>query len=31
MYKRILREVEWDSVDKVVFDARNNFCASYLL
>ena len=28
--KRILRKIEWDSVDKLVCDTRTNFCASYL-
>ena len=30
MFKRILRRIEWDSVDKLVCDTRTNFCASYL-
>ena len=29
-FKRILRKIEWDSVDKLVFDTRTNFGASYL-
>ena len=31
MFKRILRTVKWDSIDKLVYDTRINFCASYLL
>ena len=31
MFKRILRIVKWDSIDKLVYDTRINFCASYLL
>ena len=31
MYKRILRKVKWDSIDKLLCNTRTNFCASYLL
>ena len=31
MFKRILRKIEWDSIDKLVYDTRANFCRSYLL
>ena len=31
IFKRILQKIEWDSVEKLVYDSRRNFCASYLL
>ena len=30
IFKRILRKIEWDSVDRLVRDTRTNFCESYL-